>query len=211
MNLSPFMKNRIEEVRSRHFLNDRQALPGAKIHICNVEPITQTGPQCGLVALQMAGRMIGLVSKEPSYVFGLAKQLKFTKQGEMFSATQICQFILSGSALLVPYDCDRNFEPTLRNGHSAHWAIIVGFFYIDNDCVDVNVTTSKIDIDDVDNFYVFAYQGKSKHMGLWSYRNLQKSNSQLHEIGPIHNGEEFIHPSSGMEELRLKTVLLEKL
>lgn len=37
--------------------------------------------------------------------------------------------------LLVPYDADkRNHEPTLENGHKAHWALIIGYL-IDGDDV----------------------------------------------------------------------------
>ena len=32
------------------------------------------------------------------------------------------------TSFLIPYDCDKNFEPCNKNGHSAHWAILVGYF-----------------------------------------------------------------------------------
>lgn len=32
------------------------------------------------------------------------------------------------ASFLIPYDCDKNFEPCIKNGHSAHWAILVGDF-----------------------------------------------------------------------------------
>jgi hypothetical protein len=35
--------------------------------------------------------------------------------------------------LLVPYDADRrNHEPTLENGHKAHWSLIVGYLIEDS-------------------------------------------------------------------------------
>lgn len=33
---------------------------------------------------------------------------------------------LKKALIIVPYDCDRNFEPCLQNGTKAHWALIVG-------------------------------------------------------------------------------------
>lgn len=38
--------------------------------------------------------------------------------------------------LLVPYDADkRNHEPSLENGHKAHWALIVGYLIDDKNDV----------------------------------------------------------------------------
>lgn len=37
----------------------------------------------------------------------------------------LISLISSGVALLIPYDCDRNFEPAMKKGHSSHWAIVV--------------------------------------------------------------------------------------
>lgn len=34
----------------------------------------------------------------------------------------------SNSLLIVPYDCDKNFEPCNHNGKFAHWAVIVSYF-----------------------------------------------------------------------------------
>ena len=47
--------------------------------------------------------------------------------GNLFeNRVEIVQHILLGHPILVPYDNDRNFEPCLRNGHKAHWAILTG-------------------------------------------------------------------------------------
>lgn len=95
-----------------------------------------------------------------------ATALKFSNNGEMFSATWLHQMLIENlnlanihapervrayifdghlesefireklkqhSMLLVPYDADkRNHEPTLENGHKAHWALIVGYLIDDN-------------------------------------------------------------------------------
>jgi len=81
--------------------------------------------------------------------------LSLTKQGEMFSAEGLAKLaetvlqiqnieatvyedilanqklivrhLAKGWPLLVPYDADKNHEPCIKSGHSAHWAIISGF------------------------------------------------------------------------------------
>ena len=37
--------------------------------------------------------------------------------------------------ILVPYDADRNHSPCLKNGHSAHWALLVGYLIDENNDV----------------------------------------------------------------------------
>lgn len=79
-------------------------------------------------------------------------QLKgFSCQGEMYSAENLAKLakefygleclvtsdgfrddnfviseVLKGSAVLVPYDADKNHEPCQENGHRAHWALVTG-------------------------------------------------------------------------------------
>ena len=81
----------------------------------------------------------------------LARSRGFTCQGELYSAENIAQIakesykcntnvvnhgfadikmvileLLRGSAVLVPYDADRNHAPCMDNGHKAHWALLTG-------------------------------------------------------------------------------------
>ena len=111
-------------------------------------PRLQEGPQCGLVALAMAGDNIDLQE-----VVRTAKERGFTKQGEMFSVEDMaslarlvlerevevveskelldCRQLMArlseGGAVLVPYDCDHNHTPARLRGSKAHWALITGF------------------------------------------------------------------------------------
>ena len=39
---------------------------------------------------------------------------------------EILKHLLHGNPVLIPYDNDKNFEPCLRNGHKAHWALATG-------------------------------------------------------------------------------------
>ncbi|KAK6036677.1 hypothetical protein COOONC_25818 [Cooperia oncophora] len=123
------------------------------IKVLPVDPVIQNGPQCGLVALSMAAQLLSLERKDVSQIFDIAKKLGFTNQGEMFSAEWLRQLACSlwpihsmvtsvpdastmikwidgGAALLIAYDCAKNYEPAMRNGHGAHWALLVGNFVI---------------------------------------------------------------------------------
>ena len=47
--------------------------------------------------------------------------------GNMFDNRETLLFhILHGHPILVPYDNDKNFEPCLKYGHKAHWAVLTG-------------------------------------------------------------------------------------
>jgi len=96
--------------------------------------------------------------------YELAKDLGFTKTGEMFSVENMAKLanrvlsveteikvnlkdkmielvmhLAKGLPVLVPYDSDANHEPTLLGGQRAHWAIILGF------CIAVNESDIKDD------------------------------------------------------------------
>ncbi|XP_067831124.1 actin maturation protease [Heptranchias perlo] len=119
-----------------------------------VPSLIQDGPQCGLVALWMAGHLLNVCE-----VMGLeaivncAMARGYTVQGEMFSGAnmvklaeevfqcrgellneglmgsnkaRIMHHLWAGYPVLIPYDEDFNHEPCLRKGHRAHWAVVSG-------------------------------------------------------------------------------------
>ncbi|XP_036392421.1 UPF0692 protein C19orf54 homolog [Megalops cyprinoides] len=119
-----------------------------------VPSLIQDGPQCGLVAMWMAAKLLKPpegVSMER--VVQTALERGYTAQGEIFSARDMAQLaeevcechseclsggmggantgpilkhLASGQPALIPYDEDFNHEPCLRNGHKAHWAVASG-------------------------------------------------------------------------------------
>lgn len=118
-----------------------------------VEPIIQSGPQCGLVAAAMADSILHKdVTVEQ--LSEASKSQGYTKQGEIFSALflerisgeaygcktsvldirdvggkwEFLNCLARGDILLVPYDPDKNYVPVLKKGHKAHWALVTGFF-----------------------------------------------------------------------------------
>ncbi|XP_063426882.1 actin maturation protease-like [Mytilus trossulus] len=116
-----------------------------------VTPVLQDGPSCGLVAVVMAAQLFDTNFTFHS-IFDAAKQKGFTRQGEMFSASNMKQLVedmipdarvtsldmdtgpellinhlVKGDVCLIPYDSDFNFEPCNKKGHKAHWALLTGF------------------------------------------------------------------------------------
>ncbi|KAE8585657.1 hypothetical protein XENTR_v10021394 [Xenopus tropicalis] len=122
-----------------------------------VPSLIQEGPQCGLVALWMAGKLLNLAHEAPlQTIVEAAVSRGYTAQGEMFSAAnmavlakevfgcrselltggmdgenkgKILQQLTSGLPVLIPYDEDFNHEPCQREGHRAHWAVISGVLF----------------------------------------------------------------------------------
>lgn len=120
----------------------------------------QEGPQCGLVALCMAARLIQPgTTIEPDQIYQTAKERGYTQLGEMFSVKnlcelsqsltgapcqvieseamrdglQVCHWLLQGNVFLVPYDCDFNHGPCLAEGRKAHWGLVTGFLVLSNE------------------------------------------------------------------------------
>ena len=150
--------------------------------------------------------------------------------------------ILQREAMLVPYDADKNHSPCLAKGHKAHWCILVGFAAVLNrsmcnkevlrlleNCTPNPRLSSHYQLKEefrpdfarmlsssveagIAELYVFARHGKSRHIGLWSHRDLQQSNGNLVEVGPrISYSEEYIVPHGGINEgLCSKVLVLSK-
>lgn len=43
------------------------------------------------------------------------------------STAQMEQLVQENALLLIPYDCDKNHQPSNRGGRSAHWCLVVSF------------------------------------------------------------------------------------
>ncbi|PSN31244.1 UPF0692 protein [Blattella germanica] len=169
--------------------------------------------RCGLVALSMASSCTSRpLSVEQ--LFEEARSRGFTNHGEMFSVDDMAtlaremfegscreievlagglgqdkKYVLhhlnSGSILLIPYDADANHSPCCRRGHKAHWAVISG--------VIVSGTGQH-------TYHLLARQGKSRHLAVWSYDDLQRSNENLVELDPgrAADGRAYVLPAGGV-------------
>lgn len=46
---------------------------------------------------------------------------------ELNNEIELLKYVLSSKLVLIPYDCDFNFEPCKKQGLKAHWALITGY------------------------------------------------------------------------------------
>ncbi|VDP08261.1 unnamed protein product [Soboliphyme baturini] len=213
-----------------------------------------------MVCLKMAENLVSS-SPEPKLTADIcetAKALGITSHGEMFSVEwmgnlavaiyechtevadsrkvsgrSLAERILNKTAVLVPYDCDKNFEPCEKAGNTAHWALLVGFLILSpaSRCPDLMELSAAADsevpnlywICDIEgvaartisqqhseSLYVFALHGKSKHPGVWPLHSLLRSNQNLVDYSHSKVLENaFRLPPGGVEEgLRNKLLLL---
>ncbi|XP_062965771.1 actin maturation protease isoform X2 [Cynocephalus volans] len=152
---SPVPKGREDVKRLLKLRKDRFRSDLRWILFCaDLPSLIQEGPQCGLVALWMAGTLLSPPSGIPlERLVQVAMERGYTAQGEMFSVADmgrlaqevlgcqaellcgglgspnrdlVLQHLVSGQPLLIPYDEDFNHEPCQRKGHKAHWAVSAG-------------------------------------------------------------------------------------
>ena len=140
--------------------------------------------------------------------------------------------ICDGCPLLIPYDADKNHFPCSNNGITAHWAVISGLgFTVCNKKIISTLSESEVIrnypelniflVTDVpciknllkysDKIFLYAHQGKSKHLAAWDLNDLLESNKNMHEVTKKYNSDELVlPPGDALSELRNKAVLLRK-
>ncbi|XP_032246472.1 UPF0692 protein C19orf54 homolog isoform X1 [Phoca vitulina] len=152
---SPVPRSRDDVKRLLKLHKDRFRSDLQWILFCaDLPSLIQEGPQCGLVALWMAGTLLAPPSGIPlERLVQMAVERGYTAQGEMFSVAdmgklawealgcqaeqlhgglggpnraRVLQHLVSGHPMLIPYDEDFNHEPCQRKGHKAHWAVSTG-------------------------------------------------------------------------------------
>lgn len=101
---------------------------------------------------------------------------------------------------LYSYDSDFNHSPCLKNGHKAHWALIIGCLIDDQNRVNWNQCSPHTGAVDIfiafffhtnSQFYVFGRHGKTKNLALWPLDSLSDSNSNLNEYTAPHRYDEY--------------------
>lgn len=118
----------------------------------------------------------------------------------------------AGWPVLVPYDADGNHEPTLKRGHKAHWALLIGYNILtklnDSELSDASLPlqhltpkspfpSSVLDALNSPNFsqlIVYAKQGKSKYVKSWDFEALCESNKNLFQVCPKITEADYIFP-----------------
>jgi len=138
--------------------------------------------------------------------------------------------LLDRQPVLLPYDCDKNHAPCMKNGHSAHWAVLIGFLTVfsGEDGTKIDTIEGKVD-ENLRNLvwmnekteldakmpatsskrtFFIALHGKSTHPSLWEAETLLESNSQLNEIGENRTELDFVIPGCNLDDLRCRFVTL---
>ncbi|XP_028710881.1 UPF0692 protein C19orf54 homolog [Peromyscus leucopus] len=141
---------RLLKLHKDRFRSDLQWI----LFCADLPSLIQEGPQCGLVALWMAGTLLSTPdSVSLQRLVQIAMERGYTVQGEMFSVADmaklaqetldcetellcgglggpnrgpVLQHLITGHPLLIPYDEDFNHEPCQKKGHKAHWAVAAG-------------------------------------------------------------------------------------
>ncbi|XP_052024397.1 UPF0692 protein C19orf54 homolog isoform X3 [Apodemus sylvaticus] len=141
---------RLLKLHKDRFRSDLQWI----LFCADLPSLIQDGPQCGLVALWMAGALLSTPNRVSlERLVQVAKERGYTAQGEMFSVADmaklaqetlgcqaellcgglggpnrdgVLQHLITGHPLLIPYDEDFNHEPCQKKGHKAHWAVSAG-------------------------------------------------------------------------------------
>ncbi|XP_038641822.1 UPF0692 protein C19orf54 homolog isoform X2 [Scyliorhinus canicula] len=144
-----------------------------------VPSLIQDGPQCGLVALWMAGHLLNTCEvRDLEEIVDCAKARGYTVQGEMFSG------VLLGLKCGLPKDFYEEDPDTPRLFHRLVSAPEAS--YPENCVVET---------------HLLAKQGKSLKYQLWQYERVHQSNVQLREFSPKRecDGTVYVVPDGGVE------------
>uniref|UniRef100_F6Z166 Actin maturation protease n=1 Tax=Macaca mulatta TaxID=9544 RepID=F6Z166_MACMU len=190
--------------------------------------LIQEGPQCGLVALWMAGTLLSPPSGVPlERLVQVATERGYTAQGEMFSGelggcVLHHLFVRLGPERLggvTSYDEDFNHEPCQRKGHKAHWAVSAGVLLGVRAVPSLGYTEdpelpglfhpvlgtpcqppSLPEEGSPGAVYLLSKQGKSWHYQLWDYDQVRDSNLQLMDFSPSRatDGRVYVVPVGGV-------------
>ncbi|XP_016277726.2 actin maturation protease isoform X2 [Monodelphis domestica] len=192
----------------------------------DVPSLIQEGPQCGLVALWMAGSLLALPQEVPlEKIVAVALERGYTAQGEMFSAanmarlaeevfgcqvellsgglgepnqSHVFQHLISGCPLLVPYPSGLLLGVPSPTLSSSYKedSELKGLFYPASDKPPL------LPEDPPEATYLLSKQGKSWHYQLWDYEQLRESNLQLTDLAPVRttDGKVYVVPAGGVSE-----------
>ncbi|XP_060145024.1 actin maturation protease isoform X4 [Globicephala melas] len=142
--------------------------------------LIQEGPQCGLVALWMAGTLLAPLSSTPlERLVQVAMERGYTAQGEMFSGVLLGVQGMPSLGYEEDPELPGLFHPapgTPRQPPSLPEEGSPGAVYL------------------------LAKQGKSWHYQLWDYDQVRDSNLQLTDFSPSRaaDGREYVVPVGGV-------------
>ncbi|XP_057567900.1 actin maturation protease isoform X3 [Hippopotamus amphibius kiboko] len=142
--------------------------------------LIQEGPQCGLVALWMAGTLLAPPSGTPlERLVQVAMERGYTAQGEMFSGVLLGVQDVPSLSYEEDPELPGLFHPAPGRPHQP---------------------PSLPEEDSPGAVYLLAKQGKSWHYQLWDYDQVRDSNLQLTDFSPSRaaDGREYVVPTGGV-------------
>ncbi|KXJ22741.1 UPF0692 protein C19orf54 homolog [Exaiptasia diaphana] len=201
--------------------NDFESEMMALLKLAKLKKFTSKGEM-------FSAKNLGVLAKE---FYGL--DVRITDCG-LDDISGIFNHLSEGNPILVPYDASANHAPCLENGNKSHWAVLTGIFctFEDNDfnwehlqekatVTRLEVNGGKTSIFTLDNatnklpencipstLYLLARQPKSRHVGVWSWKELKESNANLVEYCPNkESSKDFVLPEGGLREGLCKKIL----
>ncbi|EHB18331.1 hypothetical protein GW7_03560 [Heterocephalus glaber] len=167
---------RLLKLHKDRFRSDLQWI----LSCADLPSLIQEGPQCGLVALWMAGALLSPPSGVPlETLVQVAMDRGYTAQGEMFSG------VLLGVQVV----------PSLGYAEDPE---LPGLFHPmpSMPCQPPPLPKENTS----GTIFLLCKQGKSWHYQLWDYDQVQESNLQLTDFSPSRaaDGREYVVPSGGV-------------
>ncbi|XP_047650033.1 UPF0692 protein C19orf54 homolog isoform X3 [Phacochoerus africanus] len=178
---SPVPKSREDVKRLLKLHKDRFRSDLQWILFCaDLPSLIQEGPQCGLVALWMAGTLLVPPSGIPlERLVQVAVERGYTAQGEMFSGVLLGVQVVPNVGYAEDPELPGLFHPAAGSPHQPP-------------ALPEEGSTGTV--------YLLSKQGKSWHYQLWDYDQVRDSNLQLTDFSPSRamDGREYVVPAGGV-------------
>ncbi|XP_059522477.1 actin maturation protease isoform X2 [Myotis daubentonii] len=167
---------RLLKLRKDRFRSDLQWI----LFCADLPSLIQEGPQCGLVALWMAGTVLVPPSGIPlERLVQMAVERGYTAQGEMFSGVLLGVQGVPSPGYAEDPELPGLFHPVPSMPHQL---------------------PSLPEEGSLGAVYLLSKQGKSWHYQLWDYDQVQDSNLQLTDFSPSRaaDGRVYVVPAGGV-------------
>lgn len=167
---------RLLKLHKDRFRSDLQWI----LFCADLPSLIQEGPQCGLVALWMAGTLLAPPGGTPlERLVQVAMERGYTAQGEMFSGVLLGVQHVPSLGYSEDPELSGLFHPVPGTPHQP---------------------PSLPEEGSPGAVYLLAKQGKSWHHQLWDYDQVRDSNLQLTDFSPSRaaDGREYVVPAGGV-------------
>ncbi|XP_077707189.1 actin maturation protease isoform X3 [Canis aureus] len=168
---------RLLKLHKDRFRSDLQWI----LFCADLPSLIQEGPQCGLVALWMAGTLLAPPSGIPlEKLVQVAMERGYTAQGEMFSGVLLGVQAVPSPGYAEDPELPGLFHPAPSTLHQPP-------------SLPEDGSSGAV--------YLLSKQGKSWHYQLWDYDQVRDSNLQLTDFSPSRatDGRAYVVPAGGVQ------------